>query len=329
MDTIVSWMAHNKAKNVTHQSLEKALADIRNGAVRDTILLMRSLYVTDHDRYEALKDKLPAHVFSGKFVGGHGKEHLVEYNQLLTIDIDKLEEDEIERIGGQLRDDPYVYAFWLSPSGRGYKGLVLLDYGEVELNDPAYWHREAFNQLDIYFTTQYGITLDKKCKDVPRLCYVSFDPNLFVKAEMVAFQVQPIEEVKVAEAVAAKAWKSKAAFNYKGSGYKHIVAGRNKPGSRKLMGSILRYLENRGISITSSYDEWFCVAMAIVTTFNYDVGEEYYLRLCRLDGARHDEEASRSMLRYCYEHSNFDITFGTLIYYAQRKGYKISTRGST
>lgn len=326
MESTVSWISSYKVKTVKHQSLGEALADIRDGAVKDKVLLMRSLYATNHDRYDEIKETLPAHIFSGRFVGGHGKENLVEYNRLLTIDIDKLEDERIAAVGEQLRIDPHVYVYWLSPSGKGYKGLVLLDYGDVELNDAAYWHREAFNQLYAYFKDKYDIELDKKCKDVPRICFVSYDPNLCVKDDSVAFKVQPIEEVRVAKDMAAKAKKAKASWKYKGTHYNQIISGRNKPGSRKLMGSILRYLENRKLSITTSYDEWFSVAMAIVTTFNYDIGREYYLRLCRLDGRGHDEQASVSMLQYCYEHSNYDITFGTLIYYAQRKGYKFNNR---
>lgn len=39
----------------------------------------------------------------------------------------------------------------MSPSGKGYKGLVLLDYGDIEYKDIVYWHRVAFNQLFAYF----------------------------------------------------------------------------------------------------------------------------------------------------------------------------------
>lgn len=327
MESIVSWISSYKAKAVKHLSLAAALADIRDGAVKDKVLLMRSLYSTNHDRYDEIKETLPAHIFSGKFVGGHGKENLMEYNRLLTIDIDKLEDEQIAAVGAQLRFDPHVYAFWLSPSGKGYKGLVLLDYDDVQLNDIAYWHREAFNQLYGYFKGKYNIKLDEKCKDVPRLCFVSYDPGLYIKEDVTAFKVEPIEEVKKAKTEAEK--HRKAYSNYSGTNYRRNEPWRNKQSNRKTINSIIKYLEKRQISITNSYYEWFSVAMAVVTTFNYDVGENYFLRLCRLDGLRHDEEASLSLLRYCYEHSNYEITLGTLVYFAQRKGYKHSYKGST
>ena len=117
----------------------------------------------------------------------------------------------------------------------------------------------------------------------------------------------------------------KSFAEYKGNGtYRRVKPGRNQQKDRDTVSSIVKYLEKRKTSITPNYNDWFCVAMAIVTAFNYDVGEKYYMRLCRLDGPKHDEKASLSMLQYCYEHSNFEITLGTLVYFAQRKGYKFS-----
>lgn len=323
----VSYVESTKSKVVVSQSLQEALVAIRTGVVKDKVLRMRDFVETDHDRYNAIKGTLPAHIFSGSFKGGHGLVNLVDYNRLMTLDIDKLNAEEIVRVRKVLSEDPFVYAFWLSPSGMGFKGIVRLDFGDVTLNDPDYWHKVAFKQLSQYFQEHYEIELDKHCSDIPRLCFVSYDPELMVKSDAESYSVQAIEEVVAAKRTAIK--HRRAFPNYAGANYRRNEPGRNTVKSRKIVGSIIKYLEKNRLSITGSYDEWFSVAMAIVTAFNYDVGEKYYLRLCRLDGAKHDEAASISMLRYCYEHSNFDITLGTLIYFAQRKGYKMTQKGST
>lgn len=319
----VSWVANPKSKAVVHQTLREALLAIWGGAQKDAIARMRALVDTDHDEYDRIKTTLPANIFAGRFVGGHATSNIVEYNCLLTLDIDKLDAEQLVAVGQQLEADTYVFAHWLSPSGRGYKGLVLLDYGDIVLADKEYWHREAFNQLFKYFKEKYGFELDQKCKDVPRLCFVSYDPQIKVKKEVSAFHVEPIEEVKVAKKEADE--HRKAYRSYNGTGYRRNEPWRNKQYNRNTVSSIIKYLEKRKLSITYSYYEWFSVAMAIVTTFNYDVGENYFLRLCRLDGhPRFDEEACVSLLRYCYEHSNYRITLGTLIYFAQCKGYKMA-----
>ena len=326
-DLLVSFVNSTKSKEIVLQSFHEALETIRTGVVMDKVLKMRNVVESDHGRYDAIKGTLPAHIFSGSFKGGHGLVNLVEYNRLMTLDIDKLSGEEVTRVWQCLSKDPFVYAFWLSPSGKGFKGVVQLDYGDVELNDPSYWHKVAFRQLSQYFGDRYGIELDMHCSDIPRLCFMSFDPGLVVKEDAKSFSVQAIEEVDAAKQAAIK--HRKAFQNFVGTNYKRNEPGRNSVKGRKIVGAIIRYLEKNKLSITGSYYEWFSVAMSIVTAFNYDVGERYFLRLCRLDGAKHDEAASISLLRYCYEHSNFDISLDTLIYFAQRKGFRMTQKGST
>lgn len=320
----VSWIAGTTSKVVEHPLLGRALADIRDGKQKEKVLQMREVVDKDHDRYDAIKSTLPANIFSGMFVGGHGAVNNVEYNRLLTLDIDKLDVEQMVSVRKNLEEDEHVFAFWLSPSGKGYKGLVPLDYGDADIEDKVYWHREAFKQLEKYFKEKYGIDLDTNCKDIPRLCFVSYDPDIRVKDGAEAFEVGPVEEAVKARKESEK--HRKAFINYQGANYKRNVPGRNMQWDRDTVASIVKYLEKRKISITHSYCDWFSVAMAIVSTFNYDLGEKYYLKLCRLDGPRHNEEESISMLRYCYEHSNFEITLGTLIYLAQRRGYKSSIK---
>lgn len=323
----VSWITSTKSKVVTHQALGKALKEIRDGAQKDKILRMREVVENNHDLYNNIKDSLPANIFSGRFEGGHAVVNNVEYNRLMTLDIDKLDNEQLASVGKSLEEDEHVFAFWLSPSGKGYKGLVPLDYGDADIGDKVYWHREAFKQLEKYFREKYAIELDSKCKDVPRLCFVSYDPDIRVKNEAEPFKVEPIEEVVKAKKEAEK--HRKVYGNYQGTNYRRNESWRNNQRDRDTVASIVKFLEKRKISITQSYSDWFSVAMAIVTTFNYDLGERYYLRLCRLDGARHDEKASISMLRYCYEHSNFEIKLGTLVYMAQCKGYQFSIKAVT
>lgn len=320
----VSWIAGTTSKVVEHPLLGRALADIRDGKQKEKVLRMREVVEVNHDRYDAIKGTLPANIFSGRFVGGHGAVNNVEYNRLLTLDIDKLNAEQLVMVRQNLEEDEHVFAFWLSPSGKGYKGLVPLDYGDADIEDKVYWHREAFKQLEKYFMENYEIELDIHCKDVPRLCFVSYDPNIMVKNEVSPFRVELIEEVVKAKKESER--HRKAFSNYHGTNYRRNEPGRNKQWDRDTVASIVKYLEKRKISITHSYCDWFSVAMAIVSTFNYDLGEKYYLKLCRLDGPRHNEEESISMLRYCYEHSNFEITLGTLIYLAQRRGYKSSIK---
>jgi len=86
------------------------------------------------------------------------------------------------------------------------------------------------------------------------------------------------------------------------------------------MSKVIRYLEKRSISITASHDEWMRVAFGIANSFTYDVGQRYFLRLCRLDGVAHNEEGSIRMLEACYYGNRGGITLGTILHYARERG---------
>ena len=98
--------------------------------------------------------------------------------------------------------------------------------------------------------------------------------------------------------------------------------GKNKPQHREILNTLIRFLRKKHLSITENYEQWFRVAFAIANTFSCDIGLKYYLQLCELDGIRFDEIGSRKILKYCYENSNGDITFATILFYAQKVGFK-------
>jgi hypothetical protein len=81
-------------------------------------------------------------------------------------------------------------------------------------------------------------------------------------------------------------------------------------------------LTKRGLSITYSYDEWYKVAYAISNTFTYEIGEKYYLSLCKIDIDKYNENKCRRMLENCYENSRNNINFNSLVYFANAKGFK-------
>ena len=98
--------------------------------------------------------------------------------------------------------------------------------------------------------------------------------------------------------------------------------GKNASEHRIEISKIIKYLDKKNLSITSNYDNWYRVGYAIANTFTSDLAKEYYLKLCRLDGACHNEEESVKMLIYCYDNSKGYINFGTIIHLAQEQGYK-------
>ena len=81
----------------------------------------------------------------------------------------KLNDEEMERVKTCLEQDDYVAAFWISPSGNGWKGLVGLEYKGGENENLISKHHTAFIQLQGYLKNEYNIELDRSGKDITRL----------------------------------------------------------------------------------------------------------------------------------------------------------------
>lgn len=216
--------------------------------------------------------------------------------------------------------DKFVFAFWESPSKKGIKGLVHLSFS-VQLNETNLdrAHKGAFNKLKNYFAENYNVELDISGIDTTRLCFLSYDPDMVQKQEVVSYEVAeseffstPLRKEK-SEKVKIIHKSSKEAL------YK--MQGKNDPDDRKTMKSILNYLVKRKISITKSYEEWYKVAFAIANTFTFEIGLKYFLELSSIDAEKFNRDKCENLLRNCYETNRGEIGFNKLKSYAIEKGY--------
>ncbi|WP_055445917.1 BT4734/BF3469 family protein [Lacinutrix mariniflava] len=312
-------MKVSKFKNIYTQSIIQTdlldeLKDIKEGKYQSIIKKCREFTKNnDYASYKVLKIKLPIVTFCGTFKDGRKLENLDNYNNLMIIDIDHINLSELDKIKETLTKDKYIYAVWLSPSNEGLKALVRIDSSPIE-------HKQSFSSLKEYFQNTYNIELDNSGSDVTRLCFVSWDENLFINLNSEIYVDKLIiEEIKQTK-------KSKS-INLNKSLRKNAYAteGLNKSEHRKILNLIIKYLKRKEISITASFDEWLRVALAISSTFSYDLGEKYFLSLCELDNAKHNELESKNVLKYCYNNRKLDssstISLGTIVFYAKEKGF--------
>lgn len=277
------------------------------------------------ESYGIHKKNLPSITFCGTFNERRKRELLKSYNSLIVIDIDNLSQEEFGRVKQVLQSAQYVFSFWESPSQKGLKGLVSLSYN-FPLNqdniDKA--HKSAFQKLSEYFLSTYQIELDESGSDTTRLCFFSFDPNTIIKEDVNQFVVLEKDIVVSKEKVGI--FKSKIVASKGSKDTLFNPKNKNSPENRKTIQSIIKYLSKRSISITSNYEEWYRVAYAIANTFTHEIGEKYYLSLCKLDGSKYNEANSKNMLQYCYENSSDRIRFNSIIYFANQKGYQINSQ---
>ena len=295
--------------------LDGVLKSFASGRYAKTVREARGyLEEGDVEMYKACKSMLPVVAFCGVFEGGHSKEDLVCYNNIVVIDIDHLPEEPLATVAEQLRQDKYIFAYWKSPSGQGLKGLVRVGGGDESRLDEH--HRQAFRQLTDYFKTEYSIDIDQSGSDYSRLCYACWDEGLVVKETAGVFYVEKPVGGSVPRCTSAEILQQP---------YVETATARGRKANRKTdidtVKDIIRYLQDTGRSITYEYENWMRVAYAIAATFTDKTGLSLFLQLSRQDADKYDEEACRRLLDYCYVHTNGQVTLGTIVYLARRAGY--------
>ena len=187
----VSYFKMFRGKESLEIPVSRVLRGIRSDCFKSIVENVRKYRDSNISLSKQYKTQLHAVTFSGLFPGNRKQEECTQYNNLLVIDIDHIESEKLYDIHEYLNNDPYVAAFWVSPSGRGYKGLVHLHYYNSLSNiDMVTKHKVAFRQLYMYLLSTYGIELDRSGSDISRLCFLSWDPYLVLKDTSSVFEVK-------------------------------------------------------------------------------------------------------------------------------------------
>jgi hypothetical protein len=135
----------------------------------------------DIKQANGLKSKLPAFTISATYKDKRKKENVESYSGLLHLDCDKL--DNVQDVKSKIISNPCTYAAFVSPSGKGLKVLVKCD------NDLS-THTYAFNALRSYYDNLLGVESDKNIKDVLRICFVSYDSDMYLNKNSKVFNYQ-------------------------------------------------------------------------------------------------------------------------------------------
>ena len=130
-------------------------------------------------KYESLKRILPAVTWSGQFTERRS-DGLQKHSGVLCLDVDHLSKQDVDELRDSLRLDPNILFFFRSPSHHGLKIGVRIEPER---------HAESWEAIAHYFRDCYGVEIDPACKDVPRLCFVSYDPELFLNRDAQLFWI--------------------------------------------------------------------------------------------------------------------------------------------
>lgn len=130
---------------------------------------------------EKAKMKLPAVTWNGTFKTKN-RNDLIHYSSFTALDFDHIQPEKMDEFGKWLQGFSCVYAYYITPSGKGYKAIILHDNYE-----PLY-HYDLYNQLLKLFDCP---EIDKSTTDLARGNFLSYDPNLWKNPKPQPFHFVP------------------------------------------------------------------------------------------------------------------------------------------
>lgn len=128
------------------------------------------------------KKRLLAFTPSGLFKEKRLLTHLERYTGFLHLDFDKLTPEQLKQAFQIISGIPYTFMCFISPSGNGLKVFIEVDSGMEH-------HEIAYQQVQKYYEEATGLKSDPSCKDITRLCFMSYDPNLYKNLNYQKFEV--------------------------------------------------------------------------------------------------------------------------------------------
>ncbi|WKZ17747.1 MAG: BT4734/BF3469 family protein [Candidatus Jettenia sp. CY-1] len=195
-----------------------------------------------------LKQKIPAFTASGLFTGRNANG-LQAHSGRIAIDFDLQDnptlETGLEAVRKVLQEDRYSEYVSLSVSGKGLFVIAKIDGSK---------HAESFTFLEAYYQTDYRLTIDKACKDVSRLRFVSYDPNLYHNENAETVIVPDTEDFGELTQEDFKTYQS----------------GQND--NKAVMDAIIQSGKLIG---DDSYGDWVKIGLALANTFG-ESGRQYF-----------------------------------------------------
>lgn len=155
----------------SHEDISMVFDIIGQEKLKPQIDLMRTFHDTDKLKYDEQKHKLPICLFTGRF-SNFSNSGLLESSNLVVIDFDKIPFQDMSTQRDIITKDPYTFAAFVSPSGKGYKVIV-----KVENNTDNTTHSEYLNALKVYYNSPYW---DNNCMGISRACFLSSDPSIYI-----------------------------------------------------------------------------------------------------------------------------------------------------
>lgn len=162
-----------------YYNIDTVLDGIKNGAVKNLISDIRT--ATDKKAKDLLKRQLPCICFSGVFEK-RADSALTEHSGFVILDWDKLENPEQKK--QEVSKHYFIYSAFISPSGDGVKAVARIPKDKAK-------HRAYYNGILSIFKD-----LDPTNINESRICYASYDPEIYINKEAKEFTLSITEPKK-------------------------------------------------------------------------------------------------------------------------------------
>ncbi|MBX2916989.1 MAG: DUF3987 domain-containing protein [Cyclobacteriaceae bacterium] len=168
--------------------------DIANGKYKAEVEEIRALLEQGKAEEAASKKKqLLAFTPSAVFTEKRQLPFLEMYSGFVHLDFDKLTPEQLDTAFKVIAEIPYTFLCFISPSGNGLKVFI-------EVNTGIEHHDKAYLQVQQFYEEATGLKADPSCKDITRLCFMSYHPGLYKNIRNEKFKVQ-LPETKMQEPV--------------------------------------------------------------------------------------------------------------------------------
>lgn len=264
------------------------LVGIRDGKWQDDVLGIRNqLAKTDvKSERSKIKQGCPLVRVSGSFAGQKDSD-IRKHSGFIAIDLDDI--DNPNTVKDIIKNDPFVYASFISVSGTGLCLIFRIDGTK---------HQDAFEALESYIYDTYQLISDKSCKNVSRARFVSYDPYIYINESAPVFKKYLKKE------------KQKT--------IKKVVFVQSD------FDDVVKQLYDRGINICEDYKSWVSVCYALVSEFgDTAIGRNHFDTLSAISSKYHEGDCKKqydSCVR-SHDSSKGKVASIDLIYYhAKQRG---------
>lgn len=241
------------------------------------------------DDYVRAKNTLPLVMGSAimNIGGGKSAKNINKLNGLIFLDIDEeITSAQLEKI----KADKHTFALHCTIGG--YPKVTSV----IKINIDRF--EDTWQTAADYYYTNFGVSVDESCKNRNRIRFLSFDENPYVNVNASLFRAKSIKKFEPPKQNLTKYIFSENDF-----------------------GNIINQIQERGVNLAESYEDYIKVGMSLASKFG-ESGFEYFDAICQLSTKYNYKRGARDYKGFC---QNIDgrITIGTFYYLCKQQNIEL------